>query len=32
MNMDRAHAVMEAQGLDALVLGEGINLYHAIGY
>ncbi len=32
MNFPRAFEVMERLGLDALVLGEGINVYHASGH
>ena len=32
MNMARADEVMERLGIDALVLGEGLNFYHASGY
>lgn len=32
MNLPRAFDMMERFGLDALVLGEGINLYHATGH
>ena len=32
MNMARAHAVMAEQGLDGLVLGEPLNLFHALGH
>lgn len=32
MNMAQAFKVMEQLGLDALILGDGINLYHASGY
>jgi Xaa-Pro aminopeptidase len=32
MNMARAYEIMERQGIDALVLGEGLNFYHASGY
>lgn len=32
MNMERAVAVMEHHGLDGLVLGEAVNVWHALGY
>ena len=32
MNFAKAFDVMERLGLDALVLGEGINVYHATGH
>ncbi len=32
MNLDQARKVMDQLDLDALVLGAGINVYHAIGY
>jgi Xaa-Pro aminopeptidase len=32
MNMVRAYEIMERLNIDALVLGEGLNLYHASGY
>lgn len=32
MNMARAFAVMEEQGLDGLVLGDPLNLFHALGH
>ena len=32
MNMARAWEVMERQGLDGLVLGDAINVYHATGH
>ena len=32
MNMPRVWEVMERQGLDGLVLGEPINVYHATGH
>lgn len=32
MNIAQAYKVMEQLGLDAIVVGEGINLYHASGY
>lgn len=32
MNLPRAFDVMERFGLDAMVLGEGLNVYHATGY
>jgi len=32
MNMERAVAVMERHGLDGLVLGEAVNVWHALGY
>ena len=31
MNMTRAYEIMERQGIDAMVLGEGLNFYHASG-
>jgi Xaa-Pro aminopeptidase len=32
MNMARAVAVMEHHGLDGLVLGQPVNVFHALGY
>lgn len=32
MNMARAYAVMDEQKLDGLVLGEPLNLFHALGH
>lgn len=32
MNMAQAFKIMDQLGLDALVVGEGINVYHASGY
>jgi Xaa-Pro aminopeptidase len=32
MNMAQAHKIMDRLGLDALVVGQGVNLYHATGY
>lgn len=32
MNLDQARKIMDQLELDALVLGAGINVYHAIGY
>lgn len=32
MNMAQAYKVMDQLGLDALIVGEGLNLYHASGY
>lgn len=32
MNMAQAYKIMDQLGLDALVVGQGINVYHASGY
>lgn len=32
MNMSRAKQIMEEDGIDALILGEGVNFYHASGH
>lgn len=32
MNMAQAYKIMDRLGIDALVLGQGVNLYHATGY
>jgi Xaa-Pro aminopeptidase len=32
MNTSRAFQVMEEEGIDALVLGQGVNFYHACGH
>lgn len=32
INMARAYQVMEQQGLDGLVLGDPLNLFHALGH
>lgn len=32
MNLDRAIAVMERHGLDGLVLGDPVNVFHALGH
>ncbi len=32
MNLARAVEVMERHGLDGLVLGQPVNVFHALGY
>lgn len=32
INLDRAVAVMERHGLDGLVIGQPVNVFHALGY
>jgi len=32
LNFDRAHAVMEREGLDGIVVREPVNVYHFTGY